>query len=335
VLAVTGTAGNDVVNFDTRFLSGPATISWADSVNRVSFDGAGGNDTVNVGGGSTSTPLDLAGGAGDDAFTFGDDSFGLFGITQLTSIRGDAGTDSLYLNDTADDHGWGYYLMPTGFHRVFIGDVTFATLESVRLDTGTGNDGLIVTPSADATFNVNGGAPAGAATVYEGDTFTLGFAGATGVTRTNGPAAGTGQYAFANRRPINFTGVEWFDETRPAVTSAEVRPDAFPTSLDVTFNDSVGASLAASDLVVTNLTTGQPRPPSRVSWGGNPTEATFEFAGAFEPGRYRATLPADAVADVAGNGMAADFVYEWTIAGPPPQVNAVLVSSSAWAPTFR
>jgi hypothetical protein len=67
-----------------------------------------------------------------------------------------------------------------------------------------------------------------------------------------------------------------------------------------------------------NLTTGQtiPAPAMQVSWDANQRSARWTFSGypaGLPDGNYRATVPAAAVSDMAGNSLGSDLVFEFYV----------------------
>jgi hypothetical protein len=100
------------------------------------------------------------------------------------------------------------------------------------------------------------------------------------------------------------------DTLPPSVTYAPLGYNELPRmSLKATFNESVGASLEASDLVLFNQTTGQifPAASIAVSYDVPTRVATFTFPGvangALPDGNYIASFGGGRVTDVAGNAV--------------------------------
>ena len=108
------------------------------------------------------------------------------------------------------------------------------------------------------------------------------------------------------------------DTTPPAVVSSSF---AYETEqrVDVRFSEPVGPSVAASDLTVRNLTTGQTVPAGNVAvtYVASSDTARFRFVGlpgnTLADGNYRATLPAGSVRDAAGNAMANDATLDFFV----------------------
>jgi hypothetical protein len=101
------------------------------------------------------------------------------------------------------------------------------------------------------------------------------------------------------------------------VTGSEFVFATAPQRLTFSFNSNVGATLSASDLQLTNLSTNQPVPTANiaVAYDATTNSGTFTFPGytygALPDGNYRATLPAGSVQDPDGNALAADVTMNF------------------------
>jgi uncharacterized delta-60 repeat protein len=108
-----------------------------------------------------------------------------------------------------------------------------------------------------------------------------------------------------------------YDAEPPRVTAASFAPGT--PSVDLTFNESVGATLAAGDFALLNVTTGETVPVAAVSLAyADPTRtATFTFpgyiGGVLPDGNYALTLAAGSVADAAGNALTASFTFDFFV----------------------
>jgi hypothetical protein len=97
------------------------------------------------------------------------------------------------------------------------------------------------------------------------------------------------------------------------VTSSRFNFDHARQSLTLTFDQAVGPSLAADDLLLRHLGTNTLVPADKVQVAYDPQSrtATFTFPGypngVLPDGDYEATILASRVADAAGNGLAGDF----------------------------
>jgi beta-galactosidase len=148
----------------------------------------------------------------------------------------------------------------------------------------------------------------------------------TTVTVTNGflrVSAGAGSV----NPVLAYIDINVIDNTPPSVVGSSVQHTA-PEQLQVQFSKDVSTSLAASDLVLVNQTTGETVDPANVavSYNSATNTATFIFPGypgGFLPvGNYQATISAASVTDAAGNPLTADFntpilqiVGDWDVSG--------------------
>jgi hypothetical protein len=107
------------------------------------------------------------------------------------------------------------------------------------------------------------------------------------------------------------------DAIPPAVSDSEFlydlpNPGALPHRLRYVFGENVSASLGTNDLMVENLTGGQPVPAASISlsYDAATNTATFAFpgfaSGLLPDGKYRATLLSTGITDAAGNLLDGD-----------------------------
>ena len=111
------------------------------------------------------------------------------------------------------------------------------------------------------------------------------------------------------------------DTAAPAVTASDFRSDLH--ALSFVFSKDVGADppLAASVLMLVNLTTGRAVDPDAMSLAYDPATLTGTWTfpgltstgGRLPDGNYRATLPAGSVNDAAGNPLATDYTFEFFV----------------------
>jgi hypothetical protein len=102
----------------------------------------------------------------------------------------------------------------------------------------------------------------------------------------------------------------------PQVLSAQFVFATRPHRLDVQFSENVAAGLAGSALRLVNRITGATVPTSDLAFSygaGNVASWTYLRGGLLPDGNYRATIPAGAAADGAGNVLAADFVFDFFV----------------------
>jgi hypothetical protein len=107
-------------------------------------------------------------------------------------------------------------------------------------------------------------------------------------------------------------------EPLPIIQSAEFLDDTLPQQLRLTFNKPVG-SLAASDVVVRNLTTGQNVVGATLVYDDATRRAALTFGSRLADGRYTASIASAAVTDrfsvgLDGNGdgiAGGDFTFNF------------------------
>lgn len=126
-----------------------------------------------------------------------------------------------------------------------------------------------------------------------------------------------------NPRIVDAPGVRDFGERvdmgayeyLPALT---YQADAAKPTLRMSFALDVDpTTLSAGDLVLLNITNGQPLSTSgaAVSYDSNTRIATWQFSGALPDGDYRATLPAGSVSDTSGTPLAGDSLCNFFTLG--------------------
>jgi hypothetical protein len=211
-------------------------------------------------------------------------------------------------------------------------DGTAAGTELVFAPTGTlsvrsgpmieANDMLLFTvddtsgPSGTSHWYATNGTPAGTSEIT--GTYRAGYDAVQVGSRVLFPAEAPGK------------GTEWFrttlpDAARPQATSGRlVTLPAGGQPVRLTFTENVAPSLAPSDLVLTDLATGNAVPSAFSAVAFDPATDTGTFTvsptrfpgGKLPPGRYRAALAAGAVADASGNTSAAAFQFDFTVSPP-------------------
>ncbi len=108
-----------------------------------------------------------------------------------------------------------------------------------------------------------------------------------------------------------------FPALPPAVVDARFPFELSPHRVTVRFSENVQNSLSASDLMLTNLTTGATINPSDLALEYDPSTNTATFragasiGGRFPDGNYRATLPAGSVSDPQGNALVDGFTFDF------------------------
>lgn len=185
--------------------------------------GQGGNDLMEVG--STVNSLD---------------DFGSI------EVSGNAGQDQLTLQDVDDGDGNTYDVGNTAVTRAGGASLTYDTCETLRLNTGTNDDIVLVTPSLVTAYMIDGGADVSGDYLEldgESQVVILGV----GVANTSG------------RQPVNYVGVEDVSVINaPADVSVSKQDDADPVEdgEEVTYTITVsntGPSVATGVLVADTL----------------------------------------------------------------------------------
>jgi hypothetical protein len=97
----------------------------------------------------------------------------------------------------------------------------------------------------------------------------------------------------------------------PAVTNSSFNFATLPQRLSFTFNQSVGASIDLSDIVVQQLPAGPTVVPHAVSYNAATNTATFTFNAPIPDGRYRARLIASGISGPGGQ-LPGDHLFEFT-----------------------
>lgn len=106
------------------------------------------------------------------------------------------------------------------------------------------------------------------------------------------------------------------DVRAPAIFAAQFLYESGPIAVRVVFDENVAASLAAGDLQLTNLTTGQVIPQAQVilNYTAATGVASFTFSGNTLPdGNYRATMAASQVTDASNNALAESLSLDFFV----------------------
>ena len=200
---------------------------------------------------------------------------------------------------------------------------------TIRFAGRRGADAFRVRPESAAgpTLAVYGGElpppptnPPGPARPYDpadpGDRLAFDFDWASGSRLTLG-TRGAGRYAFSGRGPVEFADIESVDDL-PAPASLATGFRSEPShALALAVTGDVGASLANTDLVLTDLTRGETVPAARVAAAYDAASEAVVFTfpgyagGRLPPGDYRALLPAGSVAAAGGEPLKTDLVFHF------------------------
>jgi len=206
------------------------------------------------------------------------------------------------------------------FNEDVIGGLDLGALTVTNLDTGQ------ALPAGAVRFRTWGSVTAGTAMVeWQVDPL------AAGRYRATLPAgAARDQYGnpLASDGVLDFTVAGPGDHTPPAVARVSSQPT--PPQVTVSFTEDVFASIDRAGFRVVDLATLEPVTDFGLNYSGaadSPTELRWYTDRALAPHTYRLTILAGNIADPAGNVMAGDFTYDFTLPKTdftPPQVTGKL-----------
>jgi hypothetical protein len=249
-----GTEGDDAIELQTvggMVVGTGSRVTYGFGHPSVTINGLGGADQIIAGYGlGDLTGISIDGGGGDDAVHFGR---GDFGFAIPISLAGGGGNDSLLFDDaTAFTEGVTFALSGHGLNAFGNGaaglPIGVDSFEDVTFDDGPKGANVVVTPDESVAFHVHGNDPGPAATPGPLDRIEIDDRGASGEVFTPG-AAGAGTFSFANRRPVDFTGME---------STGKGIPPAVLTGRSLFYNNSAldghdpAATLANSPAVIPN-----------------------------------------------------------------------------------
>ncbi|MDW8262931.1 MAG: choice-of-anchor Q domain-containing protein [Phycisphaerales bacterium] len=342
---------NEAINGDAggAYFGGPASIRRSTlSRNTASRDGGGlvvGAGTVAI----NDSTIDSNSAGRDGGGIFAASSLNITNSTLSTNTATARGggihvsggtTNAAHLtiagNSAATGNGRGLHNLAT------------MTLNNSIVANGTISGNMVNTGSLTGSFNINQSASTGVGgltnTIF-GNPNLGPLTNNGGPTRTHAIPAGSiardaGNPAFASppgpafdqRGPgfarllnarIDIGALEHPDIFAPTVTSIEFLFDgvtlpAPPHRLRFVFSEDVSSSIANTDLVLQNLTSGQTLPPTGIAVVTGPgNQATFTFPGVafgvLPDGNYNARIPAGAIEDAAGNLLASDAQHSFFV----------------------
>jgi hypothetical protein len=181
--------------------NGSETITYS-GIQQLVVDGGNAGNTFTIQGTAASTPVQLNTGNGNDAITVSSATRTLDQLKGPLSIDAGGGVNSLLVDeggtstpDTVAVNDTTIVSSGVGFTINY--QATGGSFSNVKLQTGTGNDTVNVTPSASVPFILDGGAP----TTSPGD--TLNFDAGDLAVRTN-----PGQYTANGRQAVQFGNFE-------------------------------------------------------------------------------------------------------------------------------
>lgn len=215
----------------STFSSSTLTMGHSNIEHVLAIAGSAG-DQFNIFGTNAGTTIELTGQGGNDVYQLSQlIGTTLQSIASPVIINGAGGADQISLYNGESTVGRIAHILSDSVGTV-PGDNIFSPGGSVRfynvagsvtLTNGSGADTTYVAPNATATFNVYGNNP----TTSPGDSLNLAFGEVSGAVFT-GAGTGAGGYTFANRAPLNYTGIESvsMDTSSPNVSATAINFDA-------------------------------------------------------------------------------------------------------------
>jgi hypothetical protein len=130
--------------------SGAAAISY-DSVASVNLYGGSGNDTYNIESTASGEPVLIEGGAGNDTFNVSPSAKNLETIGGPLTVWGFGGSNSLNVFDQNNTGAATYSVTSSSVTRAGTAAISYASVNSVNLDGGSGNDTYNIESTASGT----------------------------------------------------------------------------------------------------------------------------------------------------------------------------------------
>ncbi len=142
-LVFVGSAGADFIEISTASIAADGKLWRFFGAESATINGIGGNDTINVNSTAPGQSVVIFGGDGDDTISVGAGT--LDAIPGNVSVSGDAGNDSLTLNDQLLANDDTYTFNGNTFDRDFFGSLSFLSVEAVTLYGADGDNVVLVT----------------------------------------------------------------------------------------------------------------------------------------------------------------------------------------------
>jgi hypothetical protein len=105
------------------------------------------------------------------------------------------------------------------------------------------------------------------------------------------------------------------DTTAPTASGGAFLSDTAPQRIRMKFSESVAATLFSADLKIQSTDGGSLIPAVLADYDDATNVATFKISSLLSDGTYRATILAGAVADAAGNALAAEYGFTFSVLG--------------------
>ncbi len=145
-------------------LADTATVTGTEFETPVTINDDGGTDTDTITATGLFAPVTVNGGVGDDTVNLG--AGNLFNFNSGVIVKSGGGVDTVNVNEQTDANDREYDLVGAALQRhlaaplesEYVDVLTFATLEKLALNTGTGNNLIkLQTVPAGTTVAINGG----------------------------------------------------------------------------------------------------------------------------------------------------------------------------------
>ncbi len=245
-------AENDetIVNTATVSHPGMATVNWGAGVENLTFEGATGDNTFFLQTSATGTRVDVNANAGNDAMWIANNT-GNIAITGAAGFDGQAGTDTVYLDDDDVSFASTYTITGSMLSRTNWPGMSYANAETVNVYAQQDNN----------TFNVHGTAQGCATNIYSNngnDSFMVGGGDFDGNIRGHVLLAGQGgsdSVFYDDTADSGATDHHLAGNTYRKVVRNTTNPTSGVATTDTVENVTVSGSSAAGDSIKVDSTT--------------------------------------------------------------------------------
>jgi Ca2+-binding RTX toxin-like protein len=121
------------------------------TLTEITINGLQGNDTINIEDTFANVPVTVHGGIGNDTINISPAAKNLSHIQGAVTVTGDAGFDTVTVDDENNPTAVPYTLTATQLTRAGAAAVSFSTAEGLTLNGGSGNDRYFVESTSAAT----------------------------------------------------------------------------------------------------------------------------------------------------------------------------------------
>jgi len=228
-------------------------VSWAaGSVENVVLYGGGWGTHYAVTSLPAGVTATLSAGGGDDTFDVGSPAIGSRNVDSIQGtlyLYGQSGANTLNYNDADNNYtplsivwpGWpppppargdSYYVTGSTVRRDRSGTANYSGVQTLNVFGGTAPNDFNVTPSASTAMYVNGNSPtpplfSGWPTSGEWDRINVDYSNTTNPVLTLNRFGGSGTYSFADRAPVSFSDVEFYNAPPTVLIAPLVVRDTF------------------------------------------------------------------------------------------------------------